>query len=96
MKSVESRFNEVSDRYPYWSSYICFFEAIKNQKFSKKIIRKWFYKLVDEDDYFKEDGNTGLIGYLYAASNPVKGDKSEVVSIKNSAEAGYLEGKIAV
>ena len=95
MKSIERRFDELVKKNPYWSTYICFCEAIRNQKFSKKIISRWFYKLVDKDDYFIEDGMKGLMDHLYKLSNPVK---KVVISqpSKKVAEEGALQGKIAI
>ncbi len=68
MKSIERRFNKASKEYSDLSSYMCFAEAIKNQKFSKKMIAIWFNKLVDKNDYSKEDKKE-LLSYLYLLSN---------------------------
>ena len=53
MKSLERRFNNITRLNPYWSSYICFTEAIKEQCFSKRTITNYFNKLVEKDDYDK-------------------------------------------
>ena len=55
MKSLERRFNNITRLNPYWSSYICFTEAIKEQCFSKRTITNYFNKLVEKDDYDKVD-----------------------------------------
>jgi hypothetical protein len=55
MKSLERRFNKITKENPYWSSYICFAEAISGQKFSRQTIHRWFNKLVEKDDYDKKD-----------------------------------------
>lgn len=55
MRSLERRFANIARLNPYWSSYICFAEAVKGQRFSKKIIANYFNKLVEKDDYGKED-----------------------------------------
>ncbi|OGI25785.1 MAG: hypothetical protein A3J76_01000 [Candidatus Moranbacteria bacterium RBG_13_45_13] len=55
MKSLERRFNNIAERNPFWSSHICFAEAVKGQKFSRQIIHRWFQKLVDKDDYARSD-----------------------------------------
>lgn len=55
MKSIQRRFNNIQEKHPYWSSIICFNEAIKEQSFSQKNIYYWFPRLVDEDDYQKSD-----------------------------------------
>lgn len=51
MRSLQARFNQVSEKHPLWSSYICFAEAIAYQRFSRSIIHRWFQKLVDKNDY---------------------------------------------
>lgn len=55
MRSLQARFNQVSAKYPLWSSYICFAEAITSQRFSRSIIHRWFQKLVDKDDYARSE-----------------------------------------
>ncbi|MDD5738799.1 MAG: hypothetical protein PHY72_02665 [Candidatus Pacebacteria bacterium] len=55
MRSIQRRFNSFVNKNPYWSSYVCFVEAVKNQNFSKQMIHRWFYKLVEKDDYDKQD-----------------------------------------
>lgn len=69
MKSLERRFNNISVKNPCSSSYICFAEAVRGQKFSKKIIAIWFNKLVDRDDYSKKDKKE-LLSQLNLLSNP--------------------------
>lgn len=59
MKSLEHRFSQTSISNPSLSSYICFSIAIKKQGFSKATILKWFNKLVDKDDYARE--NKGVL-----------------------------------
>ena len=68
MKSIQRRFDDISSKNPHWSSYICFAEVIKQQKFNKESIRIWFNKLVDKDDYDKKD-KKALLDQLYALSN---------------------------
>jgi hypothetical protein len=60
MKSIERRFNNIKKDNPYWSSYICFAEAVKNQNFSKQTLHRWFNKLVDKNDYSRSDKRTIL------------------------------------
>ena len=67
MRSIERRFKNIQKKNPYWGSYICFIEVIKNQNFNKKTICNWFNKLVDKDDYYKEDKKM-LIAHLLSAS----------------------------
>ena len=55
MKSIERRFLGNVHRFPLWSTYICFASAIKGQKFNYRVIKNWFNKLVDPDDYASKD-----------------------------------------
>jgi hypothetical protein len=55
MKSLQTRFNQISQKHPYWSSYTCFAEAITSQQFSQSILHRWFQKLVEKDDYAKNE-----------------------------------------
>jgi hypothetical protein len=64
-------FQEISQANPYWSSWVCFCEAIKGKKnLSKKTIKKYFEKLVSRNDYARNERRE-LLGYLYLlASQP--------------------------
>lgn len=54
-------FQETQRLNPYWSSLYCFHEVIKNRKaLNPKVIKKWFHKLVETDDYAPEDRNEVL------------------------------------
>jgi len=68
MRSIERRFKNIAEKNPLWSSYICFAEAIKGQKFTKPMISMWFSKLVEKDDYSKSDKNQ-LLKQLENLSN---------------------------
>ena len=63
MKSLQRRFNKIQKRNPYWSSYVCFSEAISRQGFSRQTTHRWFRKLVDKDDYAKDEAKA-LLRYL--------------------------------
>ena len=69
MKSIERRFNNIQQKNPYWSSYVCFFSAIERQNFTKQTIARWFNKLVEKDDYSSSD-KKAILTQLYAHSNP--------------------------
>lgn len=58
MRSLKRRAINIAKRNPYWTSFICFAEAVKKQKFSRRTIYYWFSELVNEDDYSKEDRMT--------------------------------------
>lgn len=72
MKSIERRFNNISQLNPYWSSYICFAEAVKQQNFSRKIIMKHFNALVEKDDYGKADKKEIIEHLVSISTNPGK------------------------
>ena len=55
MKSIERRFRRISEENPDLSTHNCFAKSVWGQKFSKGMIARWFYKLVDKDDYAQED-----------------------------------------
>jgi len=67
MKSLRRRFDNIVEKNPNWSSYLCFAGAIKNRNFSKRIIRKHFNKLVEKDDYSMTEKRE-IINYLYQLS----------------------------
>jgi len=55
MKSLERRFRNIQKRCPFWSSFVCFYQAIQDQGFSRQTIHRWFNKLVEKDDYHKAE-----------------------------------------
>lgn len=56
-------FSEIRRLNPYWSSLYCFNEVVKNRKtLHPRLIRRWFTKLVEADDYDKKDKNE-IVGY---------------------------------
>jgi hypothetical protein len=67
MRSLERRFNNISRLNPYWSSYICFAETVKGQNFTRRIISKYFSRLVEKDDYDPRD-RKALIKHLLSLS----------------------------
>lgn len=70
MKSLERCFQNIAKRNPGWSSYLQFAEAIKNQKFSKEVVHRWFTKLVDKDDYDRKDKRAILAQLTELANSP--------------------------
>ena len=71
MKSIERRFNNITEKKPFWSSFICFAEAVKGQRFTRPILHRWFQKLVQKDDYAQSDKRT-LLRHLDCLSNPLR------------------------
>jgi len=75
MRSLKRRFKNIEKGNPFWSSYICFAEAVSGQKFSKQTIHRWFLKLVDNDDYDKKD-KRALLSHLRDLSNDLEDNKN--------------------
>lgn len=76
MRSIKRRFENVLKRNPHWSSYICFAEGISGQNFSQQMIHRWFYKLVDNNDYSKSD-KRALLEQLGVLTNAVRTTRIE-------------------
>ena len=74
MKSIERRFKRFATKNPLWSSYICFASAVANQRFKKSTIHRWFYKLVDKDDYSNKEKKE-ILKHLCDLSNMPEDDK---------------------
>ncbi len=51
MKSIERRFKNIEEKGVGWTSYTSFAQTVSGQNFSEKIIRRYFNKLVDRNDY---------------------------------------------
>ncbi len=55
MRSLKRVFEKMKRENPNWSDYICFSYAILGKTFSKRIVSRYFNKLVDKGDYLKEE-----------------------------------------
>lgn len=62
MKSLERRFNRTEAEHPEWSTLTIFNMAAWKQGFSFQRLQKYFYKLIDRDDYAYED-RYEVLGY---------------------------------
>lgn len=51
MKSVERRFIVAQTKYPELNSLTHYVITVKNQKFNKETITRWFKKLVKKEDW---------------------------------------------
>ena len=52
MRGFIQKFNEIQQTNPYWSSWTCFCEVLREIKLKdEKKIRRYFNKLVDKEDY---------------------------------------------
>ncbi|MFH1509520.1 MAG: hypothetical protein ABIE68_05115 [bacterium] len=70
MKSLNRRFENLKKKNSNWSSYICFAETIINQEFHEQTVRRWFYKLVDKNDYYWKDRNALLRNLVDLTKRP--------------------------
>ena len=62
-------YTETKRLNPYWSDHTCFAETIsKRSQLHPRLIRKWFNKLVDENEYAKEDKGE-ILQYLIALAH---------------------------
>lgn len=68
MKSIQRRFNRIVEKNPNWSSYVCFAETVKGKKFSKDMLHRWFHKLVNKEEYARNE-KTGILTQLENLSN---------------------------
>ena len=51
MRSLKARFKKIEKNNPYWSSLVCFCEAVRGQRFTRRAIYSNFISLVDRSDY---------------------------------------------
>ena len=55
MYKVKNRFEELARKYPYYSTYVVFAETIRGTGLTENTIRRWFYRLVEADDYAQDE-----------------------------------------
>jgi hypothetical protein len=67
MRLLKRIFSRIRSENPYWSDYICFAEAVRGRKFSRKTIIRNFNSLVDKEDYAKNEKKE-IIEYLVGLS----------------------------
>jgi hypothetical protein len=70
MRSLKHSFEQVQYYYPNLTTYCQFVEAIKNRRFSKETITKYFYELVHPSEYEYSE-RLGILQHLYRLSNPL-------------------------
>ncbi len=76
MKSLKRRFDNITEKKPFWSSFICFAEAVKGQRFTSPILHRWFQNLVQKNDYDQSD-KRALLNHLDSLSNPLRTTKNK-------------------
>ncbi len=76
MKSLERRHKNIVAKNPNFSSLSCFTRAVDGQGFSKQTVHRWFYKLVEKDDYQRADVK-GILAELDSLSKSAEDDKKQ-------------------
>ncbi len=64
MKSIKRRFEIVKSKNPHLSDLMVFAGTVREQKFSKDRIRRYFKSLVPADDYYKVSKEK-LLNHMY-------------------------------
>ena len=76
MRSIERNFRKAEKRHPEWSSFICFAHTIRDASFSEARVKIMFNKLVNKEDYVKNEKN-GLIKFLLSINKPLNRIENE-------------------
>jgi hypothetical protein len=66
MRSIKHRFDEIAERNPGLSSYICFARTVTGQGYNQSMIRRWFNKLVNKEDYDASENKTVHFPHFYS------------------------------
>lgn len=74
MKSLERRFKKFAEKHPDWGSCVIFAETIMGQNFNKQALHRWFYKLIEKDDYARNELKE-LMRWLEAITKSPEEDK---------------------
>ncbi len=84
MRSIQRRFEAFKSKNPNLSSYVVLSHAVKQQRFSRDMISRWFNKLVEKDDYDSKDKRK-LIQQLWKLSNDAEDNGlSDIKGLKRS------------
>ncbi len=84
MKSIKRRYEAQAEKHPALSSYMNFAGAVRGQKLSNDMVRRWFNTLVDPEDYDPED-KRDLLQFLYAISKGTRGQPGLGVKMPEKA-----------
>lgn len=80
MFQMKNRFESISKANPLYSSYLCFAETIRGQDINEQTVRRWFYILVDPEDYAPSEVR-GVLRHLVSLSKPsLSGNPSQTTS----------------
>lgn len=65
MKKNKEKFNNIVEKHPTWSSYVCFLSLVRGGKFSREDVNTMFEEFVDKKDYTTKSSKIGAIEYAY-------------------------------
>jgi hypothetical protein len=71
MRSIQHSFDKLEASRPGLSTYMNFGAAIRGRGFSRGMVRRWFNKLVDKEDYAPEEKRAHL-EHMYALAKPLE------------------------
>lgn len=70
MYRVQERFEKISSQKPFLSTYMAYAEAVSGTGLCEAVVRRNFRKLVDQDDYAKNEA-PAVLRHLVQLANPV-------------------------
>lgn len=82
MRPIEIRLAEIAKKHPHWSSWSCFIYIINGKGVGKQTISKLFDKLVDKNDYAKNERKE-LINYLLKLQTKILVKKDRIITTYN-------------
>ena len=71
MYKVKERFEKIAEAKPYLSTYMVYAETVSGTGLTESIVRRWFRKLVDADDYAKSEA-PAILRHLVTLAEPSK------------------------
>lgn len=91
MRSIQRRFNTIQMNQEYWSSLTCFAMTVFGKNYNVQAIHRWFYKLVDKDDYDWRDKRK-ILEFLCVLTKDVEGYIKW--RLRSSINLGLSESKV--
>jgi uncharacterized membrane protein YjjP (DUF1212 family) len=64
MKKLKQTFDKIQHNNPYYTSWVCFVQAIEKRNYNYRILKQHFNILVDKGEYDLKD-KTALLQQLY-------------------------------
>ena len=80
MKSLNRRFAEVQEKRPGCSSIVNMSAAVKDGRFTPRVVSYWFNRLVEKDD-FTETDRRDILKHLNALSGAEDGRKRRMLPL---------------